>query len=140
MSRRIIAVAALVVAAATLPGCAQAGMFASANLTDVQLARANYKVIATDLSGTATAGYLLGISLPAGMANQTLALVRIQGSGMLYREALAALWARFEAEHGPVAGRRLALVNVRYDADNTNLLVYTKPRLSIRADVVEFGE
>lgn len=140
MSRRIIAVAVLVVAAAALSGCAQAGMFASANLTDVQLSRANYKVVATDVAGTATAGYLLGISLPAGMANQTLALVRIQGSGMLYREALAALWAAFEAEHGPVAGRRLALVNVRYDADNTNLLVYTRPRLSIRADVVEFAE
>ncbi|MFA6110710.1 MAG: DUF6567 family protein [Candidatus Latescibacterota bacterium] len=132
--------AVLLLAAVGLSGCAQTGVFASANLTEVQLNQANYQVIATDVAGKATAGYLLGLSFPAGMANQTLAVARIEGTGMLYREALADLWARFEAEHGPVAGRRLALVNVRYDSDNTNLLLYTKPRLSIRADVVEFGD
>lgn len=139
MKRHGIAVV-LLLAAAGLSGCAQTGMFASANLTEVQLSQPNYHVIATDVAGQATAGYLLGLSFPTGIANNTLALVRIQGTGMLYREALADLWARFEAEHGPIAGRRLALVNVRYDSDNTNLLLYAKPRLSIRADVVEFSD
>jgi len=122
-----------------LTGCAQSGMFLAGNVTNVQLGQSDYKVVATDLSGTAQAAYLLGLTLPGGMVNNTLALARIQGTGMLYKEALADLWANFEKEHGPVAGRKLALVNVRYDGDNINLLVYCRPKLSIRADVVEFA-
>ena len=34
--------------------------------------------------------------------------------------------------------RTLALVNIRFDSDALNLLVYTRPRISVRADVVEF--
>jgi hypothetical protein len=136
MGRRV----AFVLFLAAFSGCAQTGMFASGNLTQVQLGQPNYKVVATDVAGSATAGYLLGVSAPMGVTNHTLALARIQGTGQLYREALADLWARFAAANGPIAGRRLALVNVRYDSDNTNLIVYTKPRLTIRADIVEFGE
>ncbi len=134
------ALLALLLAAAMMSGCAQAGMFGAANLTEVQLAQPNYKVVATDVAGSASAAYLLGFSLPTGPMNQTLALVRVKGTGQLYREALADLWASFAAAHGQVAGRRLALANVRYDADNTNLLVYTRPKLTIRADVIEFGD
>jgi hypothetical protein len=119
-------------------GCAQTGMFTAANLTSVELTENNYRLVATDVAGNAQAGYLLGLSFPSAVANATLAVARIEGTGMLYREALADLWANFEAEHGAVQGRKLALVNVRYDSDNLNLLVYARPRLSIRADVVEF--
>ena len=35
---------------------------------------------------------------------------------------------------------RLALVNVRYDADSRNFLLYNDIALSIRADVVEFSD
>ncbi|MFH1570170.1 MAG: hypothetical protein ABIL09_19420, partial [Gemmatimonadota bacterium] len=67
-------------------------------------------------------------------------LFRVSGTGELYGEAMDDLWRRFEAEHGPVVGRRLALVNLRYDANARNFLVYNDIALSIRADVVEFGE
>ena len=130
----------LLLTAASIFGCAQTGVFASANLTEVQLNRGNYRMVATSVSGTATAGYVLGITVPMGMATQTLAVARVQGTGLLYQEALAALWANFESQHGPVGQRRLALVNVRFDSDNTNLLIYAKPRLSVRADVVEFTD
>jgi hypothetical protein len=50
------------------------------------------------------------------------------------------LWSSFEAQHGPAEGRRLALVNVRYDSDATNLLLYSDLTLAIRADVVEFTD
>jgi uncharacterized protein DUF6567 len=119
-------------------GCAQTGVFVAANMTSVELSEDNYRLIATDVSGTAEAAYLLGVSLPTGMMNSTLALVRLKGTGMLYQEALADLWTRFQEEHGAIDGRTLALVNVRYDSDNLNLLLYTRPQLSIRADVVEF--
>lgn len=134
---RFAAVVSLV-AGLTLSGCTQAGLFASGNLTQVQLKEDNYQIIATNVAGEADAGYLLGLSYSTGMSTQTLALWRVDGSGMLYREAMEGLWANFEAEHGPIGKRKLALVNVRYDSDNLNLLLYTKGKISIRADVVEF--
>ena len=50
------------------------------------------------------------------------------------------LWKRYEEKHGPVEGQRLALVNVRFDADTRNFLVYTDVKMYIRADVVKFSD
>lgn len=121
-------------------GCSSSGQFSSVNLTNVELSENNYRIVATSVSGEATAGYLLGISFGNGSNQATLALVRVKGEGLLYKEALENLWDNFEQEYGSPEGRKLALVNVRYDTDNLNLLVYTKPKISIRADIVEFIE
>ena len=53
-------------------------------------------------------------------------------------EALENLWKEYEEKHGSVIGKKLALVNVRYDSDALNLILYTKAKISIRADIVEF--
>ncbi|NKB69198.1 MAG: hypothetical protein GKR89_19185 [Candidatus Latescibacteria bacterium] len=131
-------VAGLAIVAMAFSGCAQAGLFPAANLTSVQLAESNYKIVATDIEGESEAAYLVGISFSSGMSSQSVALHKVKGTGMLYREAMDALWRNYEETHGPVVGKSLALVNVRYDADNLNLLAYTRAKLSIRADVVEF--
>lgn len=124
----------------SLTGCATAGLFSSANLTNVELGEGNFRLIATDVSGEAAAEYLLGFSGSVRGELQTVAMYRLSGSGMLYREAIADLWSNFEADHGSTEGRSLALVNVRFDSDATNVLgLYTKSLLSIRADVVEFA-
>ena len=52
--------------------------------------------------------------------------------------ALENLWENYEAEHGEVEKGKLALTNVRYDADILNLIVYTQLKVTVRADVVEF--
>lgn len=123
-----------------LAGCASSGKFQSMNVTNVELSEPNYRIVATNISGEASAGYLLGLSVSAGGEMQTGALLRVKGEGMLYKEALENLWHNFEAAHGSVAGRHLALINVRYDADAMNVLgLYTQPKISIRADVIEFG-
>jgi len=58
---------------------------------------------------------------------------------MLTSTAMANLWQNFEDEYGPVQGRNLALINVRFDSDAANyLLLYTKQSITIRADVIEF--
>lgn len=122
-----------------LAGCASSGKFQSMNVTNVELSEPNYRIVATNISGEASAGYLLGLSVSAGGEMQTGALLRVKGEGMLYKEALENLWNNFEAAHGSVAGRNLALINVRYDADAMNVLgLYTQPKISIRADVIEF--
>lgn len=126
------------ISAILISGCANTGLFFSANSTQVQLAESNYEIVATNVSGESEAGYLLGVSFSAGAATNTVALARVSGSGMLYMEALENLWKDYEEKHGSVIGKKLALVNVRYDSDALNLILYTKSKISIRADVVEF--
>lgn len=132
---RVLAVLVLIL---SLPGCATSGIFPSVNLTSVELGDADFRVVATDVGGEASAGYLLGVSAGMGPGMQTVAVARVAGDGQLYAAALRDLWRSFEAEHGPVRDRRLALVNVRFDSEALNLLVYTRPRVWVRADVVEF--
>ncbi len=138
--KKIVIAAVSLMALVSLSGCAQTGMFVAGTMTNVELSEPNYKIIATGVSGQAKASYLLGVTFSKGAQTGSLALARIGGTGQLYKESMEKLWANFEEAHGPVAGRRLALVNVRYDAVSTNLLVYSDITLAIRADVVEFTE
>jgi hypothetical protein len=123
-----------------LTGCASSGAFVSGNVTDVQLQRNNFKIIAQNITGEAQAGYLFGGTFSTGFATNTFALFRVSGSGMLYKEALESLWKNYEAAHGPIEGKKIAHINVRYDTDALNLVIYTQPKILIRADVVEFTE
>jgi len=125
---------------AVLSGCATTGAYDAASITNVELSEGNYEVVATDVRGEASAGYILGLSFAAARQQQTLALARVSGTGELYGTALRDLWANFEDEHGSAEGRQLALTNVRTDTDALNLILYTSPTLSIRADVVEFAD
>ena len=124
----------------THAGCASTGMHAAASLTNVGLSQANYRIVARSVSGEARAGYVLGASFGFGMYTQAFAVARVSGERALYQAAMNKLWQNFEAKHGSVEGKRLALVNVRYDLTDLNLLLYTQPRLLIEADVVEFGQ
>lgn len=124
-----------------LSGCTSSGAFLSNNQTNVELTEANYSIVATNVMGESESAYVLGFSYSAlGMVANTIAIARISGSGMLYSEALESLWSSFEAENGNVEGRNLALTNVRYDADILNLFLYTKVKVYVRADVVEFTD
>jgi len=127
-----------VLIAAMFAGCASTGMFTASNLTEVQLQKDNFIIVARNVSGEAEAGYIFGSSFSLGMMTNTVAVLRVSGTGMLYKEALEDLWKNYEAVHGSVEGKKLALVNVRYDADALNLFVYTRPKVMVRADVVEF--
>lgn len=116
------------------------GVFPTAHLTDVRLGDSNFELVATNVEGQATAAYVLGVSAALFSEMRTVALFRIEGTGHLYAEAIEDLWRNFEAANGTAAGRSLALVNVRFDSEATNLIVYTRPRIIVRADVVEFEE
>jgi hypothetical protein len=130
---------ALLFTTAVLSGCGSTGALNSANITEVQLADNNYEIVATNMKGKASAGYLLGISTGAGNRQiQTFAIARLNGSSSLFGDAVENLWENFRDQYGKVEGRELALVNIRYDTDALNLFVYTKPTVSVRADVVEF--
>ncbi len=133
--------AALLLATLTFTGCINSGAFYAANMTNVELREANYQIVATNVHGQSEAGYILGLSGSQGGYATTFALFRVEGDGLLYKAAVEDLWAQFEEKNGPVANRRLALVNVQFDADASNYLgLYSKSVVSVRADIVEFGQ
>lgn len=141
MKYQIRLLLALILVTLTFTGCINSGAFYAGNLTNVELGEDNYRIVATNVHGQAEAGYLLGFSGSQGGYATTLALFRVEGDGLLYKVAVENLWAQFEAQHGPVKNRRLALVNVQFDADAANYLgLYTKSVVSVRADIVEFGQ
>lgn len=128
----------LLLVAVTITGCSSSGAFISANQTHVELSEGNYTLKATNVSGSSESGYILGISYSSGLFANTFALGRVNGTGMLYAEAIEELWSNYEEQNGPVEGQQLALANVRYDTDILNLLIYTKVKLIVRADIIEF--
>ena len=123
-----------------LSSCSTSGLFTSAHFTNVQLSESNYRLVAKNVKGEAEAEYILGFSGAFRGELQTLAMIRVSGNGMLYEEAMENLWKNYESlTSQSVEGKKLALVNVRYDSDALNVLfLYTKPKISIRADVIEF--
>jgi len=138
MKRFVIRVAIL--GALFIQGCTTSGAFLALNQTQVELSKGNYSITATDVYGEAESAYVLGVSYSNGMTTTTLAIGRVEGTGMLYREALDDLWQNYEINNGAISGKHLALTNVRYDADILNLLLYTKVKISVRADVIEFTD
>jgi hypothetical protein len=139
MKRALFFTVVLIVLMTLLTGCLNSGRFLSTNVTDVKLAEANYNIIATNVTGSSRAGYILGFSYGSGGDAGTMAVARVNGTGMIYQEALENLWGNYEKDHGPREDRKVALVNVHYDTDILNLFFYTEIRLFIRADVVEFN-
>ena len=121
-----------------ISGCTSSGAFLSANQTIVNLNEGNYSLKAMNISGESEAAYVLGVSYSSGFIANTIAIGRVEGTGMLYAEALEDLWNNYEQANGSVENQKLALANVRYDTDIWNFLIYTKVKLMIRADIVEF--
>jgi len=135
---RIPAVSLVVIVA--LWGCGNSGAFLSGNTTTVELSEPNYNLVATNISGQASVEYLFGVSYSMGLATYSMGIFRLEGSADIYNIALQELWNNFREEHGSPTGEPLALVNVRYDADLVNFLLYTKATVSVRADVVQFTQ
>lgn len=119
-------------------GCASTGLTASSHITNVQLTNPNFRIVATNISGEASADGILGVSYGLGLATTQLVIIPLADDRMLYKNAMQNLWANFEKVHGPAANRKLALVNIRYDSESLNLFFYTKVTTAVVADVVEF--
>lgn len=133
-----ISIVLAIALASLLGGCASSGLTASTHRTDVGLTNNNYRIVATNITGEATSEGVIGFSLGIGMGATQFTLIPLTPDRTLYKNAMEKLWANFEAKHGPVTNRTLALANLRYDAETLNTLVYTKLKIVIIADVIEF--
>jgi len=125
-------------AAVLFAGCTNTGAFLSGNQTIVNLNEGNYSIVATNVTGESESAYIFGLSYSSGLMASTIAIARVEGSGQMYAEAFENLWSNYESVHGSVNNQKLALANVRYDTDILNLFFYSKVRLIIRADIIEF--
>ena len=128
----------IIFAALILSGCSNMGAFLSANQTIVNLNEGNYTIAATNVTGESVSAYIFGLSYSTGLAAGTIAIARVEGTGMLYAEALENLWSNYETAGETAIDQKLALANVRYDADILNLIFYTKVKITVRADVIKF--
>lgn len=121
-----------------ISGCGHSGAFIATHSTEIQLREGNYHVVAKNITGAAKSAYLLGGSISWGITTNSFGLIPLRGSKTLYKDAREELWTIFEQQHGPVKGRKLALVNIQYDATTSNYLLYTDAEITITADVIEF--
>jgi hypothetical protein len=128
----------LMAVAFLLTGCGNAGMFMASNSTEVQLKERNYTIVAKNVTGTSEISYLLGVSYSWGVATNSIGMIPLEGNKMLYKEARESLWDNFEKQGESIEGRTLALINIQYDSNTVNFLVYTKASVSITADIIEF--
>lgn len=137
MKIRILSILAL--GLLVFSGCTNTGAFIATNSTQVELSEGNYTIVAKNVTGSAEASYIIGASTSWGVTTNVSGLFKLDGSSdMLYKDARENLWKAYEAEHGAVEGKKLALVNVQYDADTKNFIIYTKGKITMTADVVEF--
>jgi hypothetical protein len=123
-----------------LSSCTTGGTFLAHNVTNVELSKPNFKVVANNLEGYSKASYLIGFTFSSGSVSNTLALVRIGGTAKLYDDAIQNVWKNYKEKYGDIEGKKLVLANIRIDNDMLNLLVYTQTEMFITADVVEFEE
>jgi|SRR5687768_16543626 len=138
MKTNVSLLSVIAAGALLLGGCSSTDLTASSHQTNVQLTNGKYRLVATNVSGEGSAEAVLGFSVGVGFGASQVGLIPLTKTRMLYGNAMQNLWANFESKHGPVGNRRVALVNLRYDSDALNLLVYTKVNTVITADVVEF--
>lgn len=123
-----------------ITGCGTMGSFRANNVTNVELSRANFNIVARDLQGSAREGYLFGVSAPQGSDINTFGLIKISGDEKPYATAVKNLWKSYEEKYVDSKGKNLVLVNIRQDTEMLNTLVYTEVKYFITADVVEFTE
>ena len=105
---------------ALLTGCSSEGEFRQSTGTSVALAGNNYKIIKTGATGRSSGFRFLGI----------LPITSPTHSG-----AKASL---YESLGIPLTGRSVALANATEDRSSLYLILFSIPRITVTADVVEF--
>ena len=104
---------------ALLSGCASMGAFPHATGTEVDLNKKNYRVVKANVTGESTGFALFGI---------------IPFVSPTYPDAMSNL----SANGGIQEGKAQALVNVTQDRSVIYLILFSIPKLTVRADIIEF--
>ena len=122
-NKKMVKLIALILAVGitALTGCASSGAFrGQATSAEVSLTKKNYKVIKVGAKGESSGFRLLGI-IPISSPN--------------YAEAKEALYKSVE---GSLEGRAIALVNQTEDVSTLYLILFSIPKVTISADIIEY--
>jgi Family of unknown function (DUF6567) len=112
--------AAIMLVGVVLAGCSTgAGEYAAGSGTTVDLSQKNYRVIKANAVGESSGFHLLGI---------------IPFSSPTYTEAMTNLYI----DSGVTSGGATAVANVSKDSKTTYLVLFSIPKLTVRADIIEF--
>lgn len=103
-----------------LAGCSSQGDYRHSNATDVNLNQNNYRIVKAGAIGKSTGFDLLGI-IPFASPN--------------YGEAKSDLYKSVGQD---LTGRSIALANQTEDRGTIYLILFSLPKLTITADVIEF--
>jgi hypothetical protein len=113
------AIAALALFATIASACARNVVLPQSTTTQVDLSRKNYNVVRSNAVGASRGFSLLGV-VPIIPTSYTNAM------SDLYEEA------------GMKEGKAQALVNVNQETATLYLVVFSLPKLTVRADIIEF--
>jgi len=115
---KIVTVSLYLLLIGNLSGCSSIGSMPHVMGTQTNLSRNNFKVIKSGVQGRDSGFSLLGF-LPIASPS--------------YADAMADLHSKIDME-----GKATALANVTQDRSNLYLILFSIPRLTITADIVEF--
>ena len=102
-----------------LTGCATSGKMSQLSTANTALDKGNYRVISSNVRGTDSGFWLLFIPF----------------STPSYGDAMESLHEKVSLE-----GRATSLINVTEDKSTFTLLLFSIPKLTITADVIEFTD
>jgi hypothetical protein len=122
ISTRVVFAAACSILLCLATGCASIGHISGQTGTDVQLSKNNYKVIKAGAKGESSGFSLLGI-IPLSSPN--------------YADAKEAL---YKSVGEPLTGKSVALANQTQDSSILYLVLFSIPKVTITADVIEFTD
>lgn len=119
LNKGIVAICASIM---FLVGCSSTGRMPVSNGTDVSLSGNNYKIVQAGARGESSGFYLLGF-IPIVSPN--------------FADAKSNLYTSVDT---PLEGRSIALANQTEDRSTLYLVLFSIPRLTVTADIVEFND
>lgn len=102
-------------------GCTSSGKYSATSETRVDLTKANYRVVKANAVGSSS-GFKLFMVIPIVPTRYTTAMGRLQ------------------EQAGVTEGTAQAVVNVAQEQSSLYLLLFSIPKLTIRADIIEFTD
>ena len=122
MKLKYLSIALSVLSLAFLTGCSSEGEFRQSTGTSVALAGNNYKLIKEGVTGTSSGFKLLGL---------------IPITSPTHASAKASLYKSIGI---PLTGKSVALANETEDRSSLYLILFSIPKITITADLVEFTD
>lgn len=122
MKLKYLSIALYVLSLAFLTGCSSEGEFRQSTGTSVALAGNNYKLLKEGVTGTSSGFKLLGI---------------VPITSPTHAGAKASLYKSIGI---PLTGKSVALANETEDRSSLYLILFSIPKITITADLVEFTD